>query len=32
VAGGKVPTMVFDARCGVKDDPEGQGLRAVAGA
>src|SRR5262249_2022699 len=32
VAGGKVPTMVFDARCGVKDDPEGEGLRAVAGA
>jgi para-nitrobenzyl esterase len=32
VAGGKLPTMVFDNRCGVKDDPEGEGLRAVAGA
>jgi para-nitrobenzyl esterase len=32
VAEGKVPTMVFDTRCALKDAPEGRGLRAVAGA
>ena len=31
VAEGKVPTMVFDTLCRVKDDPEGEGLRAIAG-
>src|SRR5262249_43482791 len=29
---GKLPTMVFDTRCRVEDDPEGEGLRAVARA
>ncbi len=28
---GKLPTMVFDTQCRVKDDPEGDGLKAVAG-
>jgi para-nitrobenzyl esterase len=32
VTEGNLPTMVFDARCRVEDDPEGEGLRAVAGA
>ena len=29
---GKVPTMVFDTRCALKDDPEGRGLQAIAGS
>jgi para-nitrobenzyl esterase len=32
LAGEKVPTMVFDTRCEVKDDPEGEGRRAAIGA
>lgn len=28
---GKLPTMVFDTQCSFKNDPEGDGLRAVAG-
>jgi para-nitrobenzyl esterase len=32
VAQGKRPTMLFDTRCRIKDDPEGRGLRAVGGA
>jgi para-nitrobenzyl esterase len=32
VSEGKVPTMVFDTRCALKDNPEGRGLRAIAGA
>jgi para-nitrobenzyl esterase len=29
VSGGKLPTMVFDNRCQLKDDPEGDGRRAA---
>jgi para-nitrobenzyl esterase len=32
VSDGKVPTMVFDTRSALKDNPEGHGLRAIAGA
>ena len=32
VSPGKLATMVFDTRCRVEDDPEGEGLRAVARA
>jgi para-nitrobenzyl esterase len=32
VSGRKLPTMVFDTRCRVKDDPEGEGLRVIAGS
>ncbi|MGE3818856.1 MAG: carboxylesterase/lipase family protein [Isosphaeraceae bacterium] len=32
VSDGKLPTMVFDTPCRLKDDPEGEGLRAIAGA
>jgi para-nitrobenzyl esterase len=32
VSEGKTPTMIFDTRCGVKDDPEGEGRRATASA
>ena len=32
VSRGKIPTMVFDTLCQVKDDPEGEGRRVVAGA
>jgi para-nitrobenzyl esterase len=32
VSPGKLATMVFDTRCRVKDDPEGEGLRAITGA
>jgi para-nitrobenzyl esterase len=31
VTGGKVPTMVFNTRCELKDDPEAEGRKAVAG-
>lgn len=31
VSEGKLPTMVFNTRCRVKDDPEGEGCRAIAG-
>jgi para-nitrobenzyl esterase len=30
VSGRNLPTMVFDTRCRVKDDPEGEGRRAIA--
>ena len=32
VTGDALPTLVFDAPCALKDDPEGPGLRAVAAA
>jgi para-nitrobenzyl esterase len=32
VSEGKLPTMVFDTQCRVKQDPEGEGRRAAAGA
>jgi carboxylesterase type B len=32
VSGGKIPTMIFDTRCRVKEDPEGEGRRVVTGA
>jgi para-nitrobenzyl esterase len=31
LAAGKVPTMVFDTCCRLKDDPEGEGRRAIFG-
>lgn len=31
VSEGKLPTMVFDTPCRLKDDPDGEGRRAIAG-